>query len=98
MRFTFKSHKLEKLYYENSDDHRYIKAVVDAFFDVMAMIEAAPDIRDLYALKGLHFEKLKGRRKEQHSIRLNSQFRLIVTVERDDQGKYLFIINIEDYH
>lgn len=98
MRFTFKSHKLEQLYYENSGDHRYPEAVIEAFFDVMATIEAAPDIRDLYAIKSLRFEKLKGKRQEQHSLRLNVQFRLIVTIERDEQGRYLFIISIEDYH
>ncbi len=31
-------------------------------------------------------------------MRLDDKFRLIVTIERDVQGKYLYIINIEDYH
>ncbi len=98
MRYIFKSHKLERLYYQDANDHHYPEAVVDAFFDVMGSIEAALDIRDLYALKGLRFEKLKGSRKEQYSLRLNVQFRLIVTIELDNQGKYLMVIKIEDYH
>lgn len=98
MRYKFKSHKLARLYWENMNSHHYPEAVIEAFFEVMATIDAAPDIRDLYALSGLHFEKLKGKRKEQYSMRLNAQFRLIVTIERDDQGKFLFIISIEDYH
>lgn len=71
---------------------------MSAFFDVMGIIDAALDERDLYALKGLHYEKLKGARKHQHSIRLNQQYRLILELEHDDQGRYILIIDIEDYH
>ncbi len=98
MRFEFKSKKLSALYTEEKDAHKYPLAVVDAFFDVMGIIDAALDERDLYALKGLRYEKLRGARKHQHSIRLNRQYRLIVELERDDQGRYMLIIDIEDYH
>ena len=98
MRFRFKTRKLETLYTEEKNAHKYPPGVVDAFFEVMAVIDSAADERDLYALKGLRFEKLRGKRKGQHSLRLNRQFRLIVTLERDSQGKHLLVISIEDYH
>ena len=98
MQFRFKSRKLEQLYYNDKDDHHYPSDVVGVFFEVMATLAAATDERDLYAFKGLHFEKLKGKRKNEHSLRLNDQFRLIVTIEQDEQEKFLFIISIEDYH
>ncbi len=63
----------------------------------MAIIDAAVDERDLYAQKGLRFKKLKGKR-GQRSLGLNDQWRLIVTVDEDNQGNYLTIIDIEDYH
>lgn len=63
----------------------------------MTTLRAAKDERDLYALKGLRFEKLKGRKGER-SVRLNQQWRLILSVEEDEQGTYLQIIDIEDYH
>ncbi len=63
----------------------------------MSVIEAAVDERDLYTLKGFHFEKLKGRPGER-SLRLNGQWRLIVSLEKDSEGTYLLIIDIEDYH
>jgi proteic killer suppression protein len=50
------------LYYEEKGAHKYPAEVVDAFFEKMSIIEAAIDLRDLYALKSLHFEKLKGTR------------------------------------
>ena len=74
--------------------------MVDDFFEVMAIIDAAIDERDLYAQKGLRFEKLQGKRAKegQRSLRLNSQWRLILSVNDDDEGHYLTIIDIEDYH
>ncbi len=74
--------------------------MVDDFFEVMAIIDAAVDERDLYAQKGLRFEKLKGKRgnQGQRSLRLNDQWRLIVTVDENKEGNYLTIIDIEDYH
>jgi toxin HigB-1 len=54
----------------------------------MAIIAAALTERDLYANKGLRFEKLVGQRGKQgqRSLRLNKQWRLIVTLEEDKEG------------
>jgi len=50
-------------------------------------------------LKSLHFEKLKGKRKNQHSIKLNDQYRLIVElVQINAKVKTIKIIEIIDYH
>jgi proteic killer suppression protein len=62
LRFEFKTKRLRLLYYEEKGAHKYPAEVVDAFFEKMSIIEAAIDLRDLYALKSLHFEKLKGTR------------------------------------
>ena len=74
--------------------------VVDDFFEVMAIIAAAESEQDLYANKGLRFEKLSGKRgkENQRSLRLNKQWRLIVILEKDELGKYVLIVDIEDYH
>ena len=99
MRFHFKDKKLEALYIEEKNAHKYPN-VIDDFFEVMAIIDAALDERDLYANKGLHFEKLSGQRRKQrqYSLRLNKQWRLIVRLEEDKEGSDLQIIDIEDYH
>jgi len=98
VRFRFANKKLEALYTSEAGAKKYPAAVVDAFFEVMQAIDAALDQRDLYALKGLHFEALKGDRAGQHSMRLNRQFRLVVTIEQDPQGNVIVVIEIEDYH
>lgn len=98
LRFRFSKKHIEALYTEEQGAHKYDSGVVEAFFEVMAIIEAAKDERDLYAMKSLRFEKLKGKRKGERSIRLTRQWRLIVTIEKDDNGSIVVIIDIEDYH
>jgi len=61
-------------------------------------IRNAADERDFYAMKSLHFEKLKGDRVGQHSMRLNSQWRLILELKKRNDGKTVVIISIADYH
>lgn len=100
MRFTFRSKKLQRLYTHEAGAERYPSEMVDAFFDKMAIIAAAKHENDLRALKSLHFEKLKGDRgnRGHYALRLNKQYRLTFTVETDDHGKLLCILDIEDYH
>jgi len=98
VRFRFANKKLESLYTSEAGGKKYPAAVVDAFFEVMQAISAAVDERDLYALKGLRFEALKGDRIGQHSMRLNKQFRLVVAIEQDPQGNVIVVIEILDYH
>ncbi len=99
MRFRFVSKKLEALYvhgYRSSESRKYSNALVDSFFLVMQIIRGATDERTFRAFKSLHYEKLKGERRGQHSLRLVGPFRL--EIETDLEGKLLAIISIEDYH
>jgi proteic killer suppression protein len=96
--FRFKTKSLESLYQELKDAHKYPEKVVEGFFEVMSIIAGATDERDLYANKSLHYEKLRGSRSDERSLRLNKQWRLIVTLEIDDQGKNMLIIKIENHY
>lgn len=100
MRYRFRSAKLQQLYETEAEARRYPLEVVDGFFEAMTVIKAAIDERDLYALKGFHFEKLKGTRGKagERSLRLNRQWRLIVRVEQDAQGKLILILDIERHY
>jgi proteic killer suppression protein len=49
-------------------------------------------------MKSFHFEKLKGRRSHQHSMRLNQQWRLVLGFEGDAPNKVSVVVSIEDYH
>ena len=64
----------------------------------MAWIRSAEDERDFYGLKSLHYEKLKGSRSHQRSMRLNDQFRLIIELEQNAPENVVVVVAIEDYH
>jgi proteic killer suppression protein len=100
LRFIFANRKLELLYTDRIGATRYPPGVVDAFYEKMFVIQSARDENDLRTIKSLHFEKLQGERglRGERSIRLNRQFRLILRLETDEQGKLVCVINIEDYH
>lgn len=73
-------------------------AIVSKFRQRMQQIRDAKDERDFYALKSLRFEKLKGNRSHQHSIRINDQWRLVIELIGKGTDKVVRIICIEDYH
>ena len=98
VRVQFANKKLLALYETEAGARKYPAAVVDAFFEVIAALRAAKDERDLYAIKSLHFEALKGDRADQRSVRLNKQFRLILRIETDPSGNIILVIELEDYH
>ena len=74
------------------------QGVVKGFRKAMQAIRNAVDERDLYALRGLRFEKLSGDRKGQRSLRCNDQYRLIVTLVGKGKQKKVRVIEITDYH
>jgi proteic killer suppression protein len=98
LRFKFEKKWLSELYEGSKRNPKFSKQVIIAFERVMATIVAANDERDLYELRHLRFEKLKGDRSKDRSMRLTDQFRLIVRIHEDEQEKYFLICNIEDYH
>ena len=73
-------------------------SVVTAYRKRLQQIRNATYERDLYALKSLRFEKLKGGRSHQYSMRLNDQWRLILESHGKGTEKVIIIIGIEDYH
>jgi proteic killer suppression protein len=76
----------------------YSQEVVRAYRRRIQQIRAIHDERDLYAIKSLHCEKLKGNREGQHSIRLNLQWRLIFELRGSHPCKIIGIVEIADYH
>lgn len=73
-------------------------ALVKVFRRRLQFIRAAVDERAFYAMTSFHYEKLKGVRDGQRSMRLNDQWRLILRVQEDGSGKLVIIISVADYH
>ena len=77
---------------------RLDQCVVAAFQKVMTFVRDAADERDIRAWKSLRFEKLKGKRSHQNSLRLNDQFRLVIEIEKGNPKNTIRVVAIEDYH
>ncbi len=84
------------------DDHEYdggyAQNITNLFRIRMQQIRAVDNENELRRLKSLHFEKLKGKRKHEYSMRLNKQFRLIFQIEKVREHNQLVVTGIEDYH
>lgn len=98
MKIEFNDNKLDRLETDPKFTAGLSAGVVAAFRKRMQLIRNIPDERDLYSLKSLHFEKLKGTKSHQHSIRLNDQYRLIVELQGRHQDKVVYVVAIDDYH
>jgi proteic killer suppression protein len=72
--------------------------ITKQFRKLIQLIQDAPDERDFYAMRSLHFERLKGDRQHQYSMRLNKQWRLILEFRGSAPSKRVVIVAIEDYH
>lgn len=69
--------------------------VVRSFRKKVQLISAARDERDLYEMRGLRMEK--GDRQGQTSMRLNDQFRLILTFKTEGD-RLAVLLEVVDYH
>ncbi|MGL4232634.1 MAG: type II toxin-antitoxin system RelE/ParE family toxin [Casimicrobium sp.] len=98
MEVRFDDEKLSRLETDPTFTNGFDQSIVKAFRKRMQAIRAAPDERDFYAMKSLHFEKLVGDREGQNSMRLNDQWRLILRLEKTETGKIVVVISITDYH
>src|SRR4030042_732978 len=60
----------------------------------LARVGAATSLQDLQEIRGNRLEALKGGRKGQYSIRINNQYRVCFTWERENASD----VEIIDYH
>ena len=98
MDVEFANQDLDRLETDLDFNAGFSSAVVRVYRKRMQMIRAGVDERAFYAMRSLHFEKLKGDRSHQHSMRLNKQWRLILELNKRRRNTVVVIVDIEDYH
>lgn len=98
MEVEFDDGNLDRLETDAQFTAGHSQEVVRAYRKRMQQIRAFRDERDFLSVRSLNFEKLKGSREGQHSIRLNLQWRLILEIRGDHPCKVIGIIEIVDYH
>jgi toxin HigB-1 len=98
MEVEFADESLSRLEREFQFAGGFPPEVVRAFRKKLWFIRQAMDERDFYHSKGLRFEKLKGSRSHQRSMRLNDQWRLIIEIRDGTEKNIANIVSVEDYH
>jgi toxin HigB-1 len=98
MEVEFDDDDLDRLETDAQYTAGHSQEVVRAYRKRMQQIRAFRDERDFLSVRSLNFEKLKGNREGQHSIRLNLQWRLILEIRGAHPCKVIGIIEIVDYH
>lgn len=98
MDIEFQDPELDRLAFDETYIGNWSPALVRAYRKRINQIMQAPNQQILYAFKGLHLEKLKGKMQGKHSMKINDQFRLIVRFTKKNGNDTLIIIKIEDYH
>lgn len=95
MHVIFTTLELEQLYLIPVDNIKgklpFQRSLIERYKNRIALLESIEKITDLYSFKSLHFEKLKGLRKGQSSIRLNDQYRLIIEQVNEEEIKILIV-------
>jgi proteic killer suppression protein len=98
MEIEYRNDDLDRLETDKDFTAGFSRDIVRAFRKRIQAIRAAIDERDLYAVRGNNFEKLKGNRSHQRSMRLNDQWRLIIEIKHASPKNIVLVIDIEDYH
>lgn len=101
MQVEFKNKHLLELYTKGrSRKYNLPKNIIKRFFKVVATLEAADSIHDLWKLTSLNFERLKGFEKR-YSVRLSEEMRLEMEIDWENEEKTkgkIFILEISKHY
>ena len=79
MKVEFEKNYLQELYYTGKTTdkkHRFQPQVVNGYLKCVRALVKAECTEDLYLIKSLNYERLKGDKKRFSSVRINIQYRL----------------------
>jgi toxin HigB-1 len=98
MLIKFRTSYLEKLFEGKPVPRKpkYSQEVITKFKKTILMLQFTESVSELKRLKGLNFEALKGDLKGYYSVRVNIQYRLILSIEKDKSVVVKEIVVIED--
>lgn len=85
MQIRFNNDYLENLYHDLQvkGKPKYPSEVIKKYRQVIVRLETVPNVLFLYQYKGLNFEALSGKLNGFYSLRINDQYRLIISIDND---------------
>lgn len=98
MIIQFKNTYLEKLFQGRAvlGKPKYSNEVIVKFKKTILKLQYADNLREVKCQRGLNFEALKGDYKGYYSVRVDRSYRLILTVDKDDNLTVADILSVHD--
>lgn len=98
----FDTSELQELYEISLEDmkgkRKYPTEVIRQYKKRVQLLISLTHLEQLRPFRGLNFEFLKGDRKGQCSLRLNDQYRLIITQMEEDAVKVVLVNEISKHY
>lgn len=98
MEIRFKGDDLQRIETDDPPLDKFSVAIIKSARRKLNFIRSAVDERDLRNWKSLHYEKLKGDRQGQRSVRLNDRWRLVFELNDEKSPPEAIVLEISDYH
>jgi proteic killer suppression protein len=98
MKIEFGEKRLALIRTEQAHELGLPFAVIKSCREKLNFIEAAPDERSLRNWRSLRFKNLEGEKDDRRSIRINDQYRIVFTINNDDNPPVVTIWEIGDTH
>jgi proteic killer suppression protein len=98
MEVDYKDKKLALLETDQAHQTKLPVSVINSYRRKVIQLMAAHDERDLRNLKGLNYEKLKGNREGQRSIRLNDAWRAVFTLDESVKPPRIEMLEITNHY
>ena len=90
---SFQCKETQKIF-ERNYSRKFSRSIQRVAMRKLWMIDAATSLKDLGIPPSNHLEKLSGKRKKQHSVRINKQWRICLDWRQGDA----YNVEIIDYH
>ena len=98
MKISFSNKDLRDLFYAEKPPKGISANVLRGFQKKVNFIKNAKDLQDIRNWKSLHFEKLTGDRQGQYSIAIDDSWRIILRIEKDENGNLIFILELTNHY
>jgi toxin HigB-1 len=96
---VFADKKLELIEDEDrAHELRLPPEVINSCRDKLHKLRQAPDMRTVMNWRGLRYERLKGDRDGQESVRINDQWRIVFVSDTKQIPTRITVLEVEDYH
>jgi plasmid maintenance system killer protein len=92
MELIFEDRTYDRLEVDPSFSNGFAAPVVASYRSRIQLLRAAHAERDLTAMRCLSFQQLPARSRRQHSIRLDSHYRLLIELQRQPNGQVARIV------